>query len=113
MDARKNAKATSQEEKPCTDQRKSGNGKTNKFPEPTAWALNWETMHRDQLANQSSGRFTSEQELRASNGKVDKFPQPWGWALKWDGYSIAALEDSACADTSSSDADSQQNGSPS
>jgi hypothetical protein len=64
-----------------------GYGNWHKFPEPRAWALNWETQNPDELANRANGRFDSEQVLKSSG---DKFPQPRGWALKWDGDSITA-----------------------
>ena len=70
---------------------KSERSRRSKFPEPKAWALNWETLHRDQAAGRSNGRF-NQQESKRGNGRWDKFPQPRGWALQWDGHSIDAQQ---------------------
>jgi len=64
----------------------------SKFPEPRAWALNWETMHSEQAPGQANGRFSLELESKLGSGKWDKFPQPRGWALQWDGHSIDAQQ---------------------
>jgi hypothetical protein len=65
--------------------------KRSKFPEPRAWALNWETMHREQATGRSNGRFNLHEPKRG-DGRWDKFPQPRGWALQWDGHSIDAQQ---------------------
>ncbi|MFN2109589.1 MAG: hypothetical protein ACK2UI_08015 [Anaerolineae bacterium] len=72
-------------------QSKSEGKKRTKFPEPRAWALNWETMHRDQAAGRSNGRFNLPESKRG-NGRWEKFPHPRGWALQWDGHSIDAQQ---------------------
>lgn len=64
----------------------------SKFPEPRAWALNWETMHREQATGQANGRFNLELQSKPGSGRWDKFPQPRGWALQWDGHSIDAQQ---------------------
>ena len=61
-----------------------------RFPEPKAWALNWETLPPEHKSGRANGRFNLEKETKSGNARWNKFPQPRGWALQWDGHSIDA-----------------------
>jgi hypothetical protein len=69
------------------------NGGTRKFPEPKAWALDWdfEAPAQTSEANASGGELGQESD--PAYGKWDKFPQPKGWSLEWDGASMDAFEE--------------------
>jgi hypothetical protein len=67
---------------------KSGNGERDKFPEPRAWALRWQTETQF-----SAGSRLEDRSPDKGNGEGEKFPQPRGWALQWDGFSIGAIQD--------------------
>jgi hypothetical protein len=67
------------------DQQKSSS--REKFPEPRGWALEWHTLHFDQVSTREEARSTTEQEQKNSNG--EKFPKPRSWAVKWDGLVLS------------------------
>jgi hypothetical protein len=72
----------------------SGNGKGENFPEPHAWALEWDITTPAQFIPVDDSGFPAEQESSTTFGVWEKFPQPRGWSLQWDGSSIAATQES-------------------
>jgi hypothetical protein len=66
-----------------------GNQSWDKFPEPRAWAMEWDMGTPGQMSSRDSGYIPALQEPKQSNGKWEKFPQPRGWSLEWDGPSMA------------------------
>jgi hypothetical protein len=69
------------------------NGGIRKFPEPKAWALDWDFEAPVNTSAASAGGLESGQESDPAYGKWDKFPQPKGWSLEWDGSSMDAIQE--------------------
>ena len=98
MDAQNRTPGSPQGVPPTPGAGQSAGGQRDKFPEPRAWALKWETLNGDEMADRASGRFDADHEPQSGDIRWDKFPQPRGWALRWDGNSIGALPDTFNSD---------------
>jgi hypothetical protein len=72
---------------------KSGNGKGENFPEPKAWAMEWQLAMPARFIPHDDDDLPAEQEYSKGNGAWEIFPQPRGWSLQWDGSSIAAIQE--------------------
>lgn len=72
---------------------KRGNGRSEKFPEPRAWALEWDMDESAHFGSGADGSRTVQQKPEEGNAGWDKFPQPRGWSLEWDGPSMPTVQE--------------------
>jgi hypothetical protein len=81
------------QKKSSSQMRKEGNGRSNKFPEPRAWALRWDSQDYDYSPSPTTDQNDTAAQPKRGTFRESKFPQPRGWALRWDGGTISDIQD--------------------
>ena len=69
-------------EEKMSNQGQTSATRTEKFPEPRGWALQW-------VFAQEAVPSTAKPVSKNGDGMREKFAEPRGWALRWDGAALS------------------------